>query len=191
MSTTRPPVRSRTRSVPKVEPALRAPESAAADPPRKTKSERAKKQPTGDYATGYCRPPTSGQFPNRHSNKKGRPKGSRNLATHVRDELDRKIVIVEGGKDRSISRREMVANRLVNAAMKSDGRAIDTVIKIDGGYGEPAKPVVNSAPTEPHTELLPDEQAVLDEFMAMAREALAIEEAGKMTAKPRKRSAGQ
>lgn len=47
-----------------------------AKPPKETRS----LSPIGDYAVGYCKPPTTTQFQEGHpsANPKGRPKGSRN-----------------------------------------------------------------------------------------------------------------
>lgn len=207
MSEHKPTVRTRTRPVAPAtpQPAIPTPQAAASatqavplgDPPArgKGKQPRQKKQPTGDYPVGYCKTPVSTRFPNEHSNKKGRPRGSKNLATRICEELGSNITIVEGGVEQIMTRRDLVAKRVVVAAIKVDGKALDIAIKADGGYGDSKTATSSSSssqaqPTEPRTELRPDEEAVWDEFMAMAREAAAIEAAAQdKSAASRKRGA--
>ena len=53
---------------------------------------------------GYCSPPAANKFkPGQSGNRKGRPKGSRNLDSIVRDQLERQVTIKEGGPIRKIA----------------------------------------------------------------------------------------
>ena len=84
-----------------------------------------------DYDIGYRQPPKSTRFrPGRSGNPRGRPKGSRPIATLVREELDQLVTVSEGGKRTRLRKREVVAKTLVNGAMKGDARAIARMIAL-------------------------------------------------------------
>jgi hypothetical protein len=81
------------------------------------------------YDIGYGKPPAATQFkPGRSGNPKGRPKGSRNQQTVIAEELNRKIVVVEGGKRKKITKRAAIAKALVNKAVQGDIKAANTLL---------------------------------------------------------------
>jgi len=83
--------------------------------------------PAGDYAVGYGKPPRhSGFQKGRSGNPRGRPKGSKNLATL----LDEKVQVTEDGKRRRVTKRELVAKQLVNKSAAADLRAIKQLTDI-------------------------------------------------------------
>jgi hypothetical protein len=78
-----------------------------------------------DYEVGYGKPPKEMQFAQGKSgNPKGRPKGSKNLATSF-IEIDREeITVTEGGRTRTMTKADAVAHQLTNEAASGDLRAM-------------------------------------------------------------------
>lgn len=74
-----------------------------------------------DYEVGYGKPPMHTRFKKGASgNPKGRPKGSKNLATLLEKELKQRVVVTEGGRRRSITKQEAMVKHLVNKAVSGD-----------------------------------------------------------------------
>jgi Family of unknown function (DUF5681) len=79
---------------------------------------------------GYGNPPRSGRFQKGKSgNPKGRPKGSRNLATIFRKVIYQKVEIKEGGVKKTVTKFEAVAMQLTNKAAAGDVSAAREIIK--------------------------------------------------------------
>jgi hypothetical protein len=88
-------------------------------------------EPAGNYAVGYGKPPRhSGFRKGRAGNPKGRPKGSKNLATLVAQALDEKVMVTEDGRRRRVTKRELVVARLVDKSAAADLRAIKQLTDI-------------------------------------------------------------
>jgi hypothetical protein len=90
-----------------------------------------------DYQVGYGKPPRHSQFKRGQSgNPRGRPAGSKNLATLVSEALDEPVIVAEDGGRRKISKREAIVKQLVNRSAKADLRAtkilLDIVREIEG-----------------------------------------------------------
>ena len=86
-----------------------------------------------DYEVGYGKPPVKSRFkPKQSGNPKGRPKGSRNMSTILQQQLDAKVPVIENGRRRRITKREVVASKLIEKAMKADVRAIDAMHRLLG-----------------------------------------------------------
>jgi hypothetical protein len=78
---------------------------------------------------GYKQPPKDHQFqPGQSGNPNGRPKGTRNFKTDLRDELGETITFREGGRDIAISKQRALIKRLVASAIGGDARAINTLM---------------------------------------------------------------
>ncbi len=74
-----------------------------------------------DYEVGYGKPPMHTRFKKGASgNPKGRPKGSKNLATLLEKKLKQRVVVTEGGRRRSITKQEAMVKHLVNKAVSGD-----------------------------------------------------------------------
>jgi len=94
-----------------------------------------------DHIARYRRPPRRGQYkPGQSGNLHGRPKGSRNILTYVKEHLNKKIPVIEEGKTRKISRAEAIAIQLVNQAAKGEPKGLAAVISLtrefDAAVGE-------------------------------------------------------
>ena len=81
------------------------------------------------YAVGYKRPPVSTQFkPGQSGNPAGRPKGVKNLATDLKEELEEKITITEDGKSLEITKQRAMIKTLMARALNNDSRASSVLI---------------------------------------------------------------
>lgn len=80
-----------------------------------------KEGPDSSYEVGYAKPPANGRFTKGQSgNPKGRPKGSRNLASVVLREC-RQLVRVNGPRgSRSVTKLEAAVMQLGNKAAQGD-----------------------------------------------------------------------
>lgn len=86
--------------------------------------------PGDDGSVGYRRPPKQHQFrKGKSGNPKGRSKGSSNFGTHVSKALSEKVVVVENGVRRRVSKREAAAKQLVNKAASGDFKATNLLLK--------------------------------------------------------------
>lgn len=82
-----------------------------------------------DYTVGRGRPPTDSQFqPGKSGNPKGRPRGSKNLATIVQEELKRRVGVVENGKQKRITKGRAAVAQVSNAAAKGDLKAFQALM---------------------------------------------------------------
>ena len=119
-------------------------------------------EPAGDYAVGYGKPPRHPGFPKgRSGNPKGRPQGSKNLATLLTEALDEKVQVTEDGRRRRITKRELVIKQLVNKSAAADLRAIKQLTDIVQGVerrteappAHPSPPAFTAADEEVIAEL--------------------------------------
>jgi hypothetical protein len=89
-------------------------------------------QATGDYEVGYGRPPKSTRFKKgRSGNPKGRPKGTKNIATYVEIALQQRVSVREGGKVKRRSKADVIARNAVVKAMKGDLKPLATLKTMD------------------------------------------------------------
>lgn len=98
----------------------------------------------GDYAIGRGKPPKHTQFKTgdgRH--RPGRPKGSKNIATHVLDAAHAQVEVTIDGKTRRISKAQAAAIHLANAGATGNEKLllkfIDLIAEIEA-RAEAARP---------------------------------------------------
>lgn len=82
-----------------------------------------------EYEVGFGKPPHTNQFkPGKSGNPKGRPRGHKNLATLLDDICNETMVVMENGKKRRLTKKEIAMRQLVTKAMKGDMRALEKLI---------------------------------------------------------------
>jgi hypothetical protein len=87
------------------------------------------KETSGNYEVGYGRPPRHTRFQKgRSGNPSGRPKGSRNVATLLKQQLNERVEVREKGRLRKITKLEAIVTQLVNKAATGDQRAIELLL---------------------------------------------------------------
>jgi hypothetical protein len=125
-------------------------------------------EPTGDYDVGYGKPPRQAGFQKgRSGNPKGRPKGSKNLATLLSQALDEKVTLTEDGRRRRVTKRELVIKQLVNKSASADLRAIKQLTDIVQGVER--RTGASQAPSPPAFTAADEE--VMATFIARLRQA--------------------
>ncbi len=84
-----------------------------------------------DYEIGYKKPPKQAQFqPGQSGNPKGRPKGSKNLATDLQEELGQKVVITEANKKQTVTKQRAMLKTMFAKALKGDARSATVLINL-------------------------------------------------------------
>jgi hypothetical protein len=74
---------------------------------------------------GYGRPPVAGRFKAGQSgNPGGRPKGSKNLRTLIKEEGGKKVVVQEGGRRKKVSKMGLAVTQLMNKAAQGEVRFV-------------------------------------------------------------------
>jgi len=82
---------------------------------------------------GPGNPPQHSRFvPGVSGNPKGRPRKERNLLKLINAELDAEIAVSENGASHRLSKREVLAKRLVNNALQGDIRDVTALIRLIG-----------------------------------------------------------
>jgi hypothetical protein len=111
-----------------------------------------------NYKVGYGKPPKQHQFKSGQSgNRKGRPKGTKNTATLLREILDRKIEVRTGSTVRKISVREAMLTRFAESALKGDIKSAAFLLQ-RYDVAETAQEYANSTTTQ-------DEQQIIDAYL--------------------------
>lgn len=100
------------------------------------------------YEVGYGKPPRHSRFGRGNKMGRGRRKGSRNLATIFKEQMDAKVEVKADGRRQRISKRELLVQQLVNLGAKGDLKAIARVLLLEERYG----------PREEASELSAEEQ---------------------------------
>ncbi len=80
---------------------------------------------------GPGRPPRHTRFkPGQSGNPNGRPKGSKNFATILHQQLRKKVTITVDGKPKRVTVQEVIARRLANDSMKGTTKAMELLIRL-------------------------------------------------------------
>ena len=90
-----------------------------------------------EYEVGYGKPPKESRFMKGQSgNPKGRPSGSKNMATMFNAIARELITVTENGRTRTMTRLEAVFHRTMNLALSGDRHAMRDVVRLSGLYEE-------------------------------------------------------
>jgi uncharacterized protein DUF5681 len=144
-----------------------------------------KRSSDGNYSVGYGRPPEETRFkPGQSGNRKGRPKGSKNLTTLVTEELRRPVILKENGKTRRVSKAEAIVKQLVNKALGADAKS--TIIVLDEMRRLEALADGQHAAAPDISR--PEDQATLQNFVRRIQLTEGATDAGSVGIKPRRRA---
>jgi hypothetical protein len=118
----------------------------------------------GSYEVGNCKPPKHSQFQKGKSgNPKGRPKGSKNLKTLIREEFLKPVTVVEKGKSIKIPRIRAIVRKITVDALTGGHQeaklALNTFAKCDDTAD--ASTIVELMAGQTAFELTPEEYEVI------------------------------
>lgn len=83
------------------------------------------------YQVGYGRPPKATRFkPGQSGNPRGRPKGAKSIPALLEGELNRKIRVREGNRERMLTKRELLVRRLVANGVQKGGRDGELLLRM-------------------------------------------------------------
>ncbi|NVO17596.1 MAG: hypothetical protein HXX10_26505 [Rhodoplanes sp.] len=103
------------------------------------------------YEVGFGKPPRSSQFqPGQSGNPRGRPQGSKNLVTILKEELEAPIVISGNGKRRKATKWQVAIRQQVHkAAADKDTKAFAVLADLARRTGQlEAVPTVQAPPID-------------------------------------------
>ncbi|MEQ8441224.1 MAG: DUF5681 domain-containing protein [Alphaproteobacteria bacterium] len=90
-----------------------------------------KKREDAEYKVGYGKPPSKYQFKKGQSgNRKGRPKGIKNLKTDVLEELAETVSIQESGTSKKVTKQRAMIKSLVARGVKGNDRAAAKILDL-------------------------------------------------------------
>jgi len=93
-------------------------------------------RPPRDYEVGDRRPPKHSRFkPGVSGNPKGRPKGSVNVRTRVTQQLRQTVTGTRNGRPVKLSKADLIARQIVDAAAKGDLKAAVLAVRLDDEAG--------------------------------------------------------
>lgn len=91
-----------------------------------------------DDKVGYGRPPKHSRFqPGQSGNSRGRPRGTKNLATDLREELAERIPIREGERSLQVSKQRALLKAMMAKALKGDARSAAILLGLMAKILEP------------------------------------------------------
>jgi Family of unknown function (DUF5681) len=126
-------------------------------PRDRSSSHRGKMPKRAFYEVGYGRPPAAHRFqPGRSGNPRGRPKGAKNETTVLRDLLNRKIDVRQGGRARKITVFEAILLRFTEDALKGNTKSAAFLFNRYAGN--------EASDSQPDNDLTADDREVLDAF---------------------------
>ena len=99
----------------------------------------------------------------RAGNLRGRPSGSKNLATVLSEALNEPVIVAEDGRRRKITKRQAIIKQLVNRSAKADLRATKILIDIIQDIER------RTEPASPETSFSPADEKVIAQLKARLR----------------------
>jgi hypothetical protein len=88
-----------------------------------------------EYAVGKGKPPQHSRFRKGQSgNPMGRRKGSKNVATLLKQVVNERVTVTENGRRRTITKLHAMLKQLANKAASGDHRAINLLLPLADGY---------------------------------------------------------
>ena len=112
------------------------------------------------YEIGRGRPPVHSRFkPGQSGNPKGRRKGVRNKRTVVEQALNKRITIREDGRERSLSKFEVLVLTMLNKALQGDVKtqiALFGLLRSFGMIGQEPEPTATEPVTAHDDEIIAD-----------------------------------
>jgi Family of unknown function (DUF5681) len=118
------------------------------------------KRHSRNYKVGKGRPPLTTRWkPGQSGNPKGRPKGSRPIGAVLRDIIQQKVSVTEGGKTRRIPALEVILRRLTSDAIRSDPRAIKLLLSLVDRYADSPQTALQLR------EMLAEDEAILAQYL--------------------------
>lgn len=112
-----------------------------------------------DYDVGYGKPPKHAQFKKGQSgNPMGRPRGTKNFSTDLKEELAEAVQVTEGGIVRSISKQRALVKSTLNRAIAGNDRAAELVGKWN------AQHLATEADSEIPRELSDEDREILERY---------------------------
>jgi Family of unknown function (DUF5681) len=110
--------------------------------------------------SGYKRPPKSARFkPGQSGNKRGRPKGSRNLKTDLHKIMKKRIAVREDGEVRHVSGQEAMLLSLFEKAIRGDFKASSQLFAMLMKFD-----IHDPIPPEP-PNITENDRAIVEEFL--------------------------
>jgi Family of unknown function (DUF5681) len=98
------------------------------------------------YDVGFGKPPRETQFkPGNQAGRRGRPKGSKNLATIVAEQAAAPILVQQGDKQRYLPKQEVAVWQMMNKAAAGDLKATTVFLDLIRKLG-PLQPSAQEAP---------------------------------------------
>ena len=132
-------------------------------------------------AVGYKRPPQHSRFkPGRSGNPAGRPKGTKNIETDLKEELSERIAIREGERNLKVSKQRALLKAMMAKALKGDTRAAGIVLQLVTKVTL-AEESTDDRAIEPLTE---PEAAILERFIS--RHAANLNKSASRASAPKK-----
>ena len=112
-----------------------------------------------DDEVGYGKPPKRTRFKKGQSgNSKGRPKGTKNFKTDLREELAEPVNVREDGRLTSVSSQRAVLKKLRAKALNGDQRALERMLALAERYA------LEDAADEDERELSKSDQEIIARF---------------------------
>ena len=118
---------------------------------------------SADHDVGYKKPPRHSQFKKGMSgNAKGRPRGTRNFQTDLRDELAELVNVREDGSVTRVSSQRAALKKLRAKALNGDQRALEKLLALAERHG------IDDAADEAEHALSQSDQQIIERFKERA-----------------------